>query len=210
MLGEAPGCEQWLVHRDLGAGETVRVSEVWSSREQCESAFVAGALAENAQAVMGLLDGPPELVDGEPLGGARDVRGSRGATAFPILDAPDLSQDSALLDRYELDRVGEARYVRQELGAAQTGLTHYRLLPGRRQGWAHRHGVTEEIYVALGGDGCIIVDGDPIELRPLVAVRVAPRSVRELEAGATGLEVLAFGTHVPGDGEMVAESPGAV
>jgi hypothetical protein len=36
-------------------------------------------------------------------------------------------------------------------------------------------------------------------------VRVAPASTRELEAGDEGLEVLAFGTHVPGDGEMVAD-----
>ena len=37
------------------------------------------------------------------------------------------------------------------------------------------------------------------------AVRVAPASARELEAGADGLEVLAFGSHSPGDGEMVAD-----
>jgi hypothetical protein len=36
------------------------------------------------------------------------------------------------------------------------------------------------------------------------AVRVAPGSARELQAGPDGLEVLAFGPHTPGDGEMVA------
>jgi hypothetical protein len=35
--------------------------------------------------------------------------------------------------------------------------------------------------------------------------RVAPASARELEAGPNGLEVLAFGSHSPGDGEMVAD-----
>jgi hypothetical protein len=34
---------------------------------------------------------------------------------------------------------------------------------------------------------------------------VAPASARELEAGPNGLEVLAFGSHSPGDGEMVAD-----
>jgi len=44
-----------------------------------------------------------------------------------------------------------------------------------------------------------------IELGRLGAVRVAPASVRELEAGPEGLEVLAVGSHTPGDGEMVAD-----
>jgi mannose-6-phosphate isomerase-like protein (cupin superfamily) len=128
-----------------------------------------------------------------------------GATAFSVLDAPDLSKDTSLRDRYELAAVGEARYVREHLGAVQVGLTHYRLRPGHRQGWAHRHGVAEEIYVALSGTGRITVDDDAFELQPLEAVRIAPGSTRELEAGPQGLEVLAFGSHSPGDGEMVAD-----
>ena len=60
--------------------------------------------------------------------------------------------------------------------------------------------------VTLTGSGRIIVDTGAIDLRPLVAVRVAPASTRELEAGRDGLEVLAFGSHSPGDGEMVAHS----
>jgi hypothetical protein len=101
------------------------------------------------------------------------------------VDAPDLSQDTELLGRYELGQVGEARYVGEQLGATQIGLTHYRLRSGSSQGWAHRHGLVEEIYV----------------------VRVAPGSAREMQAGQDGLEVLAFGSHAPGDGEMVSDRP---
>ena len=133
------------------------------------------------------------------------VRAGSGATKFAILDAPDLSTDTELLGRYDLVKVSSARYVREELGAVQTGLTHYRVAPGSRQGFAHRHSAVEEIYVALSGNGRIKVDDALFELAPLDAVRVAPASVRELEAGSDGLEVLAFGTHVPGDGEMVAD-----
>src|SRR6478735_5392822 len=82
---------------------------------------------KNAAQVMGLPDRPPEVADGEPLGGARMLRGSTGATAFSILDAPDLSKDTQLLERYDLDDVGEACYIREHLDAVQTGLTHYRL-----------------------------------------------------------------------------------
>ena len=205
LVAEAPGCELWLVHRDGEDPDTVRVSEMWASHTQCAAALDAPGVAENAAQVMELVDRPPDVIDGEPLGGARVLRGSTGATAFSILDAPDLSKDTNLLDRYELSEVGEARYVREHLGAVQVGLTHYRLRPGRRQGWAHRHRVAEEIYVALSGTGRITVDDDAFELQPLEAVRVAPGSTRELEAGPQGLEVLAFGSHSPGDGEMVAD-----
>lgn len=209
LVADAAGCELWLVHRDHDDGDTVRVTEMWAGREQCDTALTMPGVQENAARVMALLDASPEVVEGQPVGGARSLRGVTGATVFSILDAPDLSKDTQLLERYDLDSVGEARYVREELGAVQTGLTHYRLRPGRSQGWAHRHKVVEEVYVALSGSGRVKVDDEVFELGPLDAVRVAPASARELEAGPEGLEVLAFGTHVPGDGEMVSNGPPA-
>jgi mannose-6-phosphate isomerase-like protein (cupin superfamily) len=196
LVVEAPGCELWLVHRDGEDPDTVRVSDMWVSHTQRAAALDAPGVAENASQVMELLDRPPDVVDGDPLGGARGLRGTTGATAFSILDAPDLSKDTSLRDRYELAEVGEARDVR---------LTHDRLRPGRRQGWAHGHRVAEEIYVALSGTGRTTVDDDAFELQPLEAVRVAPGSTRELDAGPQGLEVLAFGSQSPRDGEMVAD-----
>ena len=204
QVAEAPGCEHWLVHRDHTDPDRIRVSEIWSSRERCDAALAQAGEADRRR-VMALVDGRPDVIDAEPLGGARALRGATGARAFAIPDAPDLSRDSALLGRYDLDDVSEARYVREHLGAVQVGLTHYRLPAGRRQGWAHRHGVAEEIYVGLSGGGRIRVDDELLALGPLVAVRVAPASTRELEAGPEGLEVLAFGSHSPGDGEMVAD-----
>jgi quinol monooxygenase YgiN/mannose-6-phosphate isomerase-like protein (cupin superfamily) len=203
LVAEAPGCELWLVDRERGDPGTIRVHETWASRELCDAALDLPGVREHAAAVRALLAGAPEVVEGEPLAGARLGRGETGATRFAILDAPDLSKDAELLGRYELAEVGEARYVREQLGARQVGLTHYRLRPGRSQGWAHRHGVAEEIYVVLSGGGTIAIDGERLDLSPLDAVRVAPGSARELAAGADGLEVLAFGSHVPGDGEMV-------
>jgi quinol monooxygenase YgiN len=205
LLDDAPGCESWLVHRDNTDPDLVYVTEVWATRDQCDAALRLDGVPENAESVMALLLDAPDVVEAEPLGGARQLRGSTGGTSFSILDAPDLSKDTKLLGGYDLDEVGEARYVREYLGAMQTGLTHYRLRPGRRQGWAHRHNVAEEVYVALSGSGRIKVDDEVLALEPLHAVRVAPASVRELEAGPDGLEVLAFGSHSPGDGELVAD-----
>ena len=65
--------------------------------------------------------------------------------------------------------------------------------------------VAEEIYVAVSGSGRIKVDDELFELRPLDAIRVAPASARELKAGPDRLEVLALGSHSPGDGELVAD-----
>jgi quercetin dioxygenase-like cupin family protein len=194
----------WLVHRDQAEPDLVRVNEIWAHREQADAARELSGVSETAARIHELLRAEPVVVDGEALGGARVVRGMAGATRFSILDAPDLSKDSELLSRYGLEEVGEARYVREPLGAVQIGLTHYRLRPGKPQGFAHRHSVVEEIYVALSGSGRIVVDNEPFELQPLDAVRVAPASARELQAGPDGLEVLAFGSHSPGDGQMVA------
>jgi quinol monooxygenase YgiN/mannose-6-phosphate isomerase-like protein (cupin superfamily) len=208
MVAEAPGCELWLVHRDRNEPGMLRVSEMWASREQCDAALDLPGVREHATEIIALLDGPPDVTEGEPLAGARMVRDETGATLFPILDAPDLSKDAELLGRYELAEVGEARYVREQLGAKQIGLTHYRLRPRRSQGWAHRHGVVEEVYVVLSGSGSIAVDAERLELQPFDAVRVAPGSARELAAGDDGLEVLAFGSHAPGDGKMVPSLQG--
>lgn len=205
LLGEAPGCELWQVSRDAADSDTLRVVERWASREQCDAALKLDGVAELVERIIGKLASPPEVVDSEPLGGARELRGATGATRFSILDAPDLSQDASLLDAYALESVSEARYVREQLQLVRSGLTHYRVGPGRRLGWAHRHVIAEETYVALSGAGRIKVDEDLLELRPLDAVRVSPGPIRELEAGPDGMEVLAFGTHSPGDGEMVAD-----
>lgn len=107
--------------------------------------------------------------------------------------------------RYGMQDVGEARYLREDVGATSLGATLYRMRPGKRTGFGHRHDRVEELYIVLSGGGRIKIDDDLVELRPLDVVRVAPQSVRELEAGADGLEVLATGGHVDGDGEMISD-----
>jgi quinol monooxygenase YgiN len=114
-MAAVPGCKLWLVQRDLDDADMIRVTEMRASRQHGDAALNLPGVEKNAAQVMGLLVRPPEVADGEPLGGARMLRGSTGATASSILGA------------------------------------------------------------------------------------------RELEAGPNGLEVLAFGSHSPGDGELVAD-----
>jgi mannose-6-phosphate isomerase-like protein (cupin superfamily) len=64
----------------------------------------------------------------------------------------------------------------------------------------------EEIYVILSGRGRVKLNDRMLEVQPLDAIRVAPRTARAFEAGPDGLESLAFGPHHPGDGEPVEDS----
>lgn len=104
-----------------------------------------------------------------------------------------------------LDTWQESRFATSDLDARQTGITHHRIKPGVRQGFAHRHEQAEELYVVLAGSGRVKLDEDVIELQPLDAVRVEPRVLRSWEAGPDGLELLAFGALEEGDAEFVQD-----
>ena len=97
----------------------------------------------------------------------------------------------------------EARVAREALNAEETGVSYFRLRPGKRSPFAHRHAGAEEVYVVLGGSGRIKLDDRLVEVRPLDAIRVAPEVVRAFEAGPEGLEFLAVGAHRGSDGEAV-------
>jgi mannose-6-phosphate isomerase-like protein (cupin superfamily) len=99
----------------------------------------------------------------------------------------------------------EARVAREPLGATQTGLTHFRLLAGKRSPFSHRHSRAEEIYVIIRGSGRLKLDDEIIEVHPRDAIRVSPHVARAFEAGLDGLEFLATGPHHPGDGEPVED-----
>jgi mannose-6-phosphate isomerase-like protein (cupin superfamily) len=104
-----------------------------------------------------------------------------------------------------LDAFWEARAARTALEAVQTGIVFFRLKPGRRSAFAHRHDEAEEIYVILRGRGRVKLDDEIVEVGPLDAVRVSPRVVRAFEADADGLDFLAVGAHHPRDGELVED-----
>ncbi len=83
--------------------------------------------------------------------------------------------------------------------------THFRLRPGKRSPFTHRHLEAEEIYAILSGSGRVKLDDQLADVQPLDAIRVAPEVARALEAGADGLEFIAFGPH-HADGQPVEDS----
>jgi quercetin dioxygenase-like cupin family protein len=108
--------------------------------------------------------------------------------------------------RFGNDAVQEARFARRPLDAQDTGLAYHIVKPGQRNR-PHRHDEAEEIYVVIRGSGRAVLDGETVELKTLDAIRVAPSVTRAFEGGPEGLELLAFGPHHEGDGELLDEDP---
>lgn len=114
-----------------------------------------------------------------------------------LLDVDDAAVPNGFSHRWE------ARVAREPLGAGHTGLTYFRLRPGKRSPFSHRHRDAEEIYLIISGSGSVKLDDEVIEVRPYDAIRLTPGVARAFEAGPDGLEFVAAGPHHPGDGERV-------
>jgi mannose-6-phosphate isomerase-like protein (cupin superfamily) len=97
----------------------------------------------------------------------------------------------------------EVRFAQEDVGTEETGISHHRVKPNKRQPFGHNHEEAEEVYVVIRGSGRMKLDDEVIEVRELDAIRVAPRVTRAFEAGEDGLEYLVFGVHHKGDGEIV-------
>jgi mannose-6-phosphate isomerase-like protein (cupin superfamily) len=97
----------------------------------------------------------------------------------------------------------EVRFAQEDVGAEETGLSHHRVKPNKRQPFGHKHDEAEEVYVVIRGSGRMKLDDEVIEVAELDAIRVAPQVTRAFEAGDDGLEYLVFGRHYEGDGEIV-------
>jgi uncharacterized cupin superfamily protein len=87
----------------------------------------------------------------------------------------------------------QARFAGRPMGLERTGLTYFCLAPGFRIPFGHRHEDQEEVYVVIRGSARIKVGDDVLDLSELDAVRVAGDTIRNLEAGPHGAEVIAFG-----------------
>jgi len=98
----------------------------------------------------------------------------------------------------------EAHFARSHLDSEHLGVTYFRYGPGFRSPMGHSHREQEEVYVVIGGSGRIKVNDEIVELRRWDVVRVAPSTVRALEGGPDGLEVIAVGSDRPEGGDGVA------
>jgi mannose-6-phosphate isomerase-like protein (cupin superfamily) len=95
-----------------------------------------------------------------------------------------------------------ARFARRPLGGETLGLSLFKLAPGFRIPFGHKHSDQEEVYVIVRGSGRIKVEDEIVEVKEWDAIRFAKNTMRNVEGGPDGIEYLAFGA---GDDPLDAE-----
>ncbi len=98
----------------------------------------------------------------------------------------------------------EFRMARVALELENSGVTYMRIDPNFRLPFGHTHNVQEEVYVLISGSARLKLDDDIVELKPFDAVRIHNETMRNLEGGPEGAELIAIGAPNtgPGDGPM--------
>jgi quinol monooxygenase YgiN/mannose-6-phosphate isomerase-like protein (cupin superfamily) len=199
-LEGAPGCLMYIVNRSPSEPDAVWVTELWRSQDDMDAALKLDSARALMPEVMELVDGPFEQINLEPLGGVGHY--TAGRTGFSIVNLESVEDMAA---KHGLSDTGESRFARGDLGARDTGVSHQRLRPNRRGAFGHLHHRAEEVYVVLGGAGRVRIDEEIHEIGKLDAIRLSPGSARAFEAGPEGLEILVFGPHFTGDGEILRD-----
>lgn len=95
----------------------------------------------------------------------------------------------------------QLRMGKDPLHCANAAVSYLRLGPGYRIPFGHRHNRQEEIYVLVNGTARMKIEDDVVELEPLTAVRVAPETMRGMEGGPDGAELIAIGAPKTGSGD---------
>ncbi len=121
---------------------------------------------------------------------------STGYARVNIDDVKDVAPE------YGMGEAGECRPLTPAVGGEGIGATLYRIAPGKRHGFGHKHEKAEEMYLVMEGSGRVKIGDDILDLKKLDIVRCAPPQMREFEGGADGMTLLAFGHRIAGDGDM--------
>ena len=79
-----------------------------------------------------------------------------------------------------LSKVKEKEFLSRPMGCKGIGFSFVRRKPGEGATYVHRHKVQEEVFIALKGDGTIILDGKRIKMPEGTIVRVGPTVWRAL------------------------------
>ncbi len=105
------------------------------------------------------------------------------------------------LDENEL----QLRMAKDPLECENCGISYERLGPNWRSPFGHKHREQEEVYVLVTGSARMKIEDEVIELEPWSAVRVAADTMRALEGGPEGAELVVIGAPRtgPGDGDIV-------
>jgi mannose-6-phosphate isomerase-like protein (cupin superfamily) len=99
----------------------------------------------------------------------------------------------------------EFRVATKPLDAQQSAISYLRVAPNYRLPFGHTHKQQEEVYLLVGGRARVKLDDEVVELAPWDAVRIAKDTVRNVEAGPEGAELILLGAPNTGsnDAEML-------
>jgi uncharacterized cupin superfamily protein len=79
-----------------------------------------------------------------------------------------------------LTKVKEKEFMSRPMGCKGVGFSYVRIKPGEGAAYIHRHKVQEEVFIALQGDGTIILDGKRIKMPQGTVIRVGAKVWRAL------------------------------
>jgi mannose-6-phosphate isomerase-like protein (cupin superfamily) len=101
----------------------------------------------------------------------------------------------------------EFRVAGGPLEATQSALSYLRMAPGFRMPFGHTHGRQEELYVLTDGSARLKLDDEIVTLEPWDVVRIPSETMRNLEAGPDGAELILVGAPAtnPNDAEMTQD-----
>jgi mannose-6-phosphate isomerase-like protein (cupin superfamily) len=95
----------------------------------------------------------------------------------------------------------EFRSARVPLEMENAGVSFLKVDPNYRVPFGHHHNVQEELYVLVSGSARIKLDDEVVELKPFDAVRISKDTMRNIEGGPEGAELIAFGAPNTGPGD---------
>jgi mannose-6-phosphate isomerase-like protein (cupin superfamily) len=105
----------------------------------------------------------------------------------------NLKQVEDMAPKFGLSPGLESRFARVPLELENSGLSHFRIAPDFRVPFGHMHEEQEEIYLVVGGSARVKLDDEVVELGEWDAVRIPRGTMRGVEAGPDGAELIAFG-----------------
>ena len=97
----------------------------------------------------------------------------------------------------------QGRFGRKHLDSRDLGVSHWRYDPNFRAPFAHSHKEQEEVYVVVRGSGRVKVEDEIVELGQWDAIRFDTGTMRNMEAGPEGMDLIAVGGPKPEGGDGV-------
>ncbi len=105
----------------------------------------------------------------------------------------NLKQVDDMAPKFGLSPGLESRFARVPLELEHSGISLFRVAPGFRAPFGHTHAEQEEIYLVVTGSARVKLDDEIVQLDEWDALRIPPGTMRGVEGGPDGAELIAFG-----------------